>query len=567
MIRLLTGRARIGLVVAAMAVAVPVVTFAQTTEHVIESVPAPDQPAVPNSSPTNNENSADNDTFAQTGPPGGLAISTTGEGEIQRRFNDLRREVLDDREKLVDWWLAATAIFLTLLGIVAVIAGYLSFKRFREIEAEARQNVTASQQYTEEARHLVEEIKTKRHEAESLMEGMNAQTVTDDPDDSGEANQAVKDVLRNPGASLIARAIANAISLQKRGKRDDAIEKWRAVAHVAEESDNDLAARAWFSVGYLRWDKNPEDCIFAYDQAIRLNPDYAAAYTNRGIEKHKLGRHEAALADHDEAIRLNPDYAAAYFNRGIAKHELGRHEAALADHDEAIRLYPDYAAAYFNRGIAKHELGRHEAALADHDEAIRLNPDYAAAYTNRGVAKHELGRHEAALADHDEAIRLNPGLAEAYTNRGIEKHELGRHEAALTDHDEAIRLNPGLAEAYFNRGNSKFELGRHEAALADYNEAIRLNPGLAEAYLNRGSTKSRLGRHEAALTDHDEAIRLNPDLAEAYFNRGVAKHELGLKDDARKDFEIGLELARKANDADLIGQVERALRNRAAGGS
>ena len=124
---------------------------------------------------------------------------------------------------------------------------------------------------------------------------MNAQTVTDDPDDSGEANQAVKDVLRNPGASLIARAIANAISLQKRGKRDDAIEKWRAVAHVAEESDNDLAARAWFSVGYLRWDKNPEDCIFAYDQAIRLNPDYAAAYTNRGIEKHKLGRNEAAL--------------------------------------------------------------------------------------------------------------------------------------------------------------------------------------------------------------------------------------------------------------------------------
>ena len=109
--------------------------------------------------------------------------------------NDLRREVLDDREKLVDWWLTATAIFLTLLGIVAVIAGYLSFKRFREIEAEARQNVTASQQYTEEARHLVEEIKAKRHEAEALMEGLNAQIASDDP---GKATQAILSVRQKP---------------------------------------------------------------------------------------------------------------------------------------------------------------------------------------------------------------------------------------------------------------------------------------------------------------------------------------------------------------------------------
>ena len=286
MIRLLTGRARIGLVVAAMAVAVPVVTFAQTTEHVIESVPTPDQPAVPNSSPTNNENSADNDTFAQTGPPGGLAISTTGEGEIQRRFNDLRREVLDDREKLVDWWLTATAIFLTLLGIVAVIAGYLSFKRFREIEAEARQNVTASQQYTEEARHLVEEIKAKRHEAESLMEGLNAQIASDDP---GKATQAILSVRQNPEASLTDKAISDAVSLQQQGKRDAAIEKWRAIAHVVEGSDNDLAARAWFSVGYLAMDEDPKGSVLANDRAIRLKPDYARAYNNRGAAKHELG--------------------------------------------------------------------------------------------------------------------------------------------------------------------------------------------------------------------------------------------------------------------------------------
>ena len=369
MIRLLTAGTRIALVVAAMAVAVPVVTFAQTTEHVIESVPAPDQPAVPNSSPTNNENSADNDTFAQTGPPGGLAISTTGEGEIQRRFNDLRREVLDDREKLVDWWLAATAIFLTLLGIVAVIAGYLSFKRFREIEAEARQNVTASQQYTEEARHLVEEIKTKRHEAESLMEGLNAQIASDDP---GKATQAILSVRQNPEASLTDKAISEAVSLQQQGKRDAAIEKWSAIAHVVEGSDNDLAAWAWFSVGYLALDEDPKGSVLANDRAIRLKPDLDGAYINRGNAKQKLGQNEAAVADYDEAIRLNPTLVEAYINRGVAKAGLRRYEAAIADYDEAIRLNQDYAEAYSNRGAAKAALDLKDEARKDFKIALEL---------------------------------------------------------------------------------------------------------------------------------------------------------------------------------------------------
>ena len=215
------------------------VTFAQPSSPATESEPA----ASGHASPVQAASGPEENTSVETNLPARSTIPSEIEVERQSRFNDLRREVLDDRAKLVDWWLAATAIFLTLLGIVAVIAGYLSFKRFREIEAEARQNVTASQQSTEEARHLVEEIKAKRHEAESLMEGLNAQIAFDDP---GKATQAILSVRQNPGASLTGKAIADAISLQQQGKRDDAIEKWRAIAHVVEGSDNDLSAQAWF---------------------------------------------------------------------------------------------------------------------------------------------------------------------------------------------------------------------------------------------------------------------------------------------------------------------------------
>ena len=70
------------------------------------------------------------------------------------------------------------------------------------------------------------------------------------------------------------------------------------------------------------------------------------------------------------------------------------------------------------------------------------------------------------------------------------------------------------------------------------------------------AAKYELGRHEAAVADYDEAIRLKPNYAEAYNNRGISKGKLGLKDEARKDFEIALELARKANDAKIVAQAE-----------
>ena len=42
------------------------------------------------------------------------------------------------------------------------------------------------------------------------------------------------------------------------------------------------------------------------------------AYYNRGVAYDDLGQYQRAIQDSDTAIRLKPDYANAYNNRGIA---------------------------------------------------------------------------------------------------------------------------------------------------------------------------------------------------------------------------------------------------------
>ena len=294
------------------------------------------------------EQSTDADVSTPSEPTAKPAIPDAVEVELQRRFNEFerrfnerQREILDYRETSINRWLAIVAIVLTIFGIVIPIAGVLGFKEFEEIKTQAQS--------------YVKEIKQYRDEAESLTRDINAEIVAYDP---AKAKQVIEDVRENPKASSTDKAIAKAVSFQDQGKREEALKIWRGIANAFEEVDRELSARAWFSVGYLfSIQEKHEDAIAAYDQAIRLKPDLAKAYNNRGVAKDKLGRHEAAIADHNQAIRLKPDFAEAYSNRGNVNGNLGRYEAAIADHNQAIRLKPDLAKAYNNRGVAKDKLG------------------------------------------------------------------------------------------------------------------------------------------------------------------------------------------------------------------
>jgi len=108
----------------------------------------------------------------------------------------------------------------------------------------------------------------------------------------------------------------------------------------------------------------------------------------------------------NEAIKLKPDLAEAYNNRGKAYDDLGQHEQAITDYNEAVRLKPDLADAYYNRGKAYGDLGQHEQAITDYNEAIRLKPDYAQAYNNRGVAYFMQGNYEIGCPDAQKACEL-----------------------------------------------------------------------------------------------------------------------------------------------------------------
>ena len=93
--------------------------------------------------------------------------------------------------------------------------------------------------------------------------------------------------------------------------------------------------------------------------------DDASTFLKRSSEKIEVGDYEEAIADLNEAIRLDPNNAVAWNNRGFSKNKLGDYQGAIADLDEAIRLDPNYAVAWNNRGFSKRKLGDYAGAIAN----------------------------------------------------------------------------------------------------------------------------------------------------------------------------------------------------------
>ncbi len=177
----------------------------------------------------------------------------------------------------------------------------------------------------------------------------------------------------------------------------------------------------------------------------------AESLCTQGETYHKQRDFDQAIASYTEAIRLDPQRAGAYVGRGVSRRAKGDVDGAIADHSEAIRLDPRSVSAYVNRGIARRSKGDMDGAIADYTEAIRLNPRDAVAYNNRGYTRHEKGDNAGAIADCSEAIRLNGRQAYFYHSRALPRAATGDYAGAIADFQKTLQLMPGHPKAQFMR--------------------------------------------------------------------------------------------------------------------
>jgi eukaryotic-like serine/threonine-protein kinase len=222
------------------------------------------------------------------------------------------------------------------------------------------------------------------------------------------------------------------------------------------------------------------------DEAARMevggtrNPEAYDAYL-RGIQievtAQDLASSRLALAAFDQAIALDPNFAAAYTHRVRALRDMAsfstepttvRDLYAMAREaaERAVTLAPDYADAHMALGWQVSVLGDLDFSAADRevDRAMALAPGSASVLDSYAGFQGIVGHHEVALAAMRHAIQLDPQNPQYRVHLLQNLTWARRFDDVLVAVQDAKALHAEGYEAQLYSANSYLALGRPELA-------------------------------------------------------------------------------------------------------
>jgi tetratricopeptide (TPR) repeat protein len=341
------------------------------------------------------------------------------------------------------------------------------------------------------------------------------------------------------------------------------------------------------------------DAETVWQDTLRKNPNAWLAHYNLGTALLKAGKLEEAMAHFEEALRIQADYPEAHCNLGVVLQKLGKVTEAKEQYEEAVRVKPDYAEAHYNLGSTLFVLGKITEAIQEYEQAIRIRPDYVAAHSNLGLALARVGKIQEAIDHYKQALRIEPDSAAVHYNLGSALAQSGRPSEAIGEFEQAVRSKPDDAEIHYTLGSALARLGRLPEAIVEWESAVRLKPDFAQAHSDLGLALEQTGKSPEAIGHLEQALRIKPDYpgvqnnlawllatvpradggdpvravtlaqraCELGSNRdpacldtlGVAYASAGRFDDAIATAQKALELARSANQAELVQGIATRL--------
>ena len=125
------------------------------------------------------------------------------------------------------------------------------------------------------------------------------------------------------------------------------------------------------------------EAIKCFSEAIANNPNYASAYSCRGLAYNAEGKYDEAISDFNKALNIDPKDVVAYTNRVDAYDNKGKFELAITDLNKAIEISPESAELYYNIAVIYVKVGRKKEAIESYKNFIEYAPSIYASYIER----------------------------------------------------------------------------------------------------------------------------------------------------------------------------------------
>ncbi|XP_058522343.1 tetratricopeptide repeat protein 6 isoform X2 [Ochotona princeps] len=369
-----------------------------------------------------------------------------------------------------------------------------------------------------------------------------------------------------------------------------------------------VLADCLYNLGLCYTEEGNFQTAFEYfTKAVKVNPDFAESFYQRGLCKAKL-RKDNSILDFNRAITLNPKHYQAYLSR-VAYYGLkGRYSKAILNCNEAIKICPKNVRAYLYRGVLKYYNKTYKLAIRDLTIVINMDKRNYISFYNRAICYTKIGELQMALTDYGVVLLLDPGetiTLNTFINRGCIYVELGQHcfavedfkqaalmsqtdvslhqaaavchhrieefEEAVNFFTEALKINPHSLDAYIGRGNSYMEYDEEERtkqAQKDFVTVLHFNPAYTKARISLAYNLQAQGKFQKAWNHFTIALEADPKSYLAYEGRAVVCLQMGNNFAAMQDINVAIKINTTAEYLtnrgvihESMGQQQNAMRD------
>jgi tetratricopeptide (TPR) repeat protein len=288
------------------------------------------------------------------------------------------------------------------------------------------------------------------------------------------------------------------------------------------------------------------------------------------------GEKEAALAQFDTAVRLFPEFGAAWYAEGMVQRGLGRVDEARkalarakqfgaawpSIEDPAIarvRALREDAVPHLKRGLSLQKQGDVVGAIAAYEAASAIDPHQVTAHVNL-IALYGGQQNWAQAESHYRALEPVGPPAEAHYNFGICLAAQRKGPEAVEMFRKALAVNPRHLGALGALGQLAEVEGRVDEAEAWYRKALVEGPVDPMIRFNIGRMLIARRQYVEAIAELDPLKSAeHPDRARFLFGLATAHVLAGHLDEGHRYAVQARDLARERGQIELADSIDREL--------
>lgn len=198
---------------------------------------------------------------------------------------------------------------------------------------------------------------------------------------------------------------------------------------------------------YLKGDKNFEKALEAYNQALRINPNYGDALQNMTVLFNNWTDVPKKISALKNFIKEQPGNMNLYSQLGTVYNNAGQYDSAIIAYKKEIELDPKSSNGYNQIGmIYGKEKNMFDSSIYYLKTAIALDPKNVDAYENLGVGYAMKKDFQSALAVFINGLQINPNSAKLNLNLGFTYMNIGQQAEGQRYINRAYELDPSLRQ-------------------------------------------------------------------------------------------------------------------------